>query len=322
VPSSSRLTLRPGVTFHNGVTLDASAVVANLQKLAEAKNAPAAFKGAAVTADDAATVTIRTPGPLPYLIGLVTLGPALWPVDPRAQTLTARLRGPSFDRPLGTDQLGRDLLARILHGGRLSLGVSLVVTVISAVIGIALGGIAASRGGLVDLVLMRLVDVLLAFPFLLLALVVAGLSGGGINGMVLALGLFGWGTYARIARVETARVRAMPFVEAARAIGLPPRTFVRHVLPNAMPALLVLAVARYGQTILTIAGLSFLGVGIQPPTPEWGSVLNEGLPFLERAPHVLLAPALAVTLACLIVSLAAEGWRRILDPTSRLGASS
>jgi peptide/nickel transport system permease protein len=262
-------------------------------------------------------------GLLVLVVGLVTLGPALWPVDPRAQTLTARLREPSFDRPLGTDQLGRDLLARILHGGRLSLGVSLVVTAISAVIGVALGGIAASRVGLVDLLLTRLVDIVLAFPFLLLALVVAGLSGGGVNGMILALGLFSWGTYARVARVETARVRAMPFVESARAVGLPPvRTFVRHVLPNAMPALLVLAVARYGQTILTIAGLSFLGVGIQPPTPEWGSMLAEGLPFLERAPHVLLAPALAVTLACLVVSLAAEGWRQILNPTSRLGASS
>jgi peptide/nickel transport system permease protein len=252
----------------------------------------------------------------------VTAGPWLWPLDPRQQTLTARLRPPTPDHPLGMDQLGRDLLSRVLYGGRLSLGVSLVVVLVSATIGIALGSVAASRGGLFDQLAMRLVDILLAFPFLILALVVAGLSGGGINGMVLALGLFGWGTYARVARVETARIRALPFVESARVVGASPVwTFVRHVLPNAAPSLLVLAVARYGQTILTIAGLSFLGVGVQPPTPEWGSMLFEGLPFLERAPHVLLVTGVAVTLSCLIVSLAAEGWRRLLDPRSRLGST-
>ncbi|MFN8632959.1 MAG: ABC transporter permease [Chloroflexota bacterium] len=257
---------------------------------------------------------------LVLVVGLVSLGPFVWQVDPRAQVLTTRLRGPTVDRPLGSDQLGRDLFSRVLNGGRLSLGVSLVVTLVSTVIGIVLGSIAASRGGLVDLFITRIVDILLAFPFLLLALVVAGLSGGGVNGIVLALGLFGWGTYARVARVETARIRAYPFVEAARVVGVNPiRTFLLHILPNAAPALLVLAVARYGQTILTIAGLSFLGVGVQPPTPEWGAMLAEGLPFLERAPHVLLAPGLAVTVSCLIVSLSAEAWRRVLDPTHRTG---
>jgi peptide/nickel transport system permease protein len=257
---------------------------------------------------------------LALVVGLVALGPFVWQVDPRAQILTTRLRGPTIDRPLGSDQLGRDLFSRVLHGGRLSLGVSLMVTLVSAAIGITLGSIAASRGGLVDLFITRMIDILLAFPFLILALVVAGLSGGGVNGIVLALGLFGWGTYARVARVETARVRAYPFVEAARVVGVNPvRTFLVHILPNAAPALLVLAVARYGQTILTIAGLSFLGVGVQPPTPEWGAMLAEGLPFLERAPHVLLAPGLAVTISCLVVSLAAEAGRRALDPTHRIG---
>jgi len=257
---------------------------------------------------------------LALVVGLVALGPLVWQTDPRAQILTTRLRGPTVQRPFGSDQLGRDLFSRVLHGGRLSLGVSLAVTLVSAAIGITLGSIAASRGGLADLLITRTVDILLAFPFLLLALVVAGLSGGGVNGIVLALGLFGWGTYARVARVETARVRAYPFVEAARVVGVNPvRAFVVHILPNAAPALLVLAVARYGQTILTIAGLSFLGVGVQPPTPEWGAMLAEGLPFLERAPHVLFAPGLAVTISCQVVSLSAEAWRRVLDPTHRSG---
>ena len=177
---------------------------------------------------------------------------------------------------------------------------------------------AAGAGGLVDLVLMRLVDVLLAFPFLLLALTVAGLSGGGVIGIVLAIGLFGWGTYARVCRAETLRVRASPMIEAARAVGASPlRIGVVHVLPNALPALAVLAMVRFAHTILTIAGLSFLGVGVQPPTPEWGAMLNQGVPFLERAPLVVLMPALAVTGACLLLSASAEGLRRAIDPTRR-----
>ena len=250
------------------------------------------------------------------LPGLIAVGgPLIWRHDPLRLEVTARLRGPSPAHPLGTDSLGRDVLARVLGGGRLSLGVSLLVTAITAATGIALGCLAASRGGLIDLGLTRLVDILLGFPFLLLALAVAGLAGGGVAGIVLALGLFGWGTYARLARAETLRIAALPFVDAARSLGARDRrVLARHVLPALAPALLVVAVVRFGQTILTIAGLSFLGVGVQPPTPEWGSLLFESLPFLERAPHVWLAPGLAVTLACLLISVGAELLRQALDP--------
>lgn len=256
--------------------------------------------------------------PLVLVTVLALLGPFVWRVDPNNQELVQRLRGPSLEHPLGTDEFGRDLLSRVLYGGRLSMGVSLIVTALTAAIGITLGSVAAGAGGLVDLVLMRLVDVLLAFPFLLLALTVAGLSGGGVIGIVLALGLFGWGTYARVSRAETLRVRASPMIEAARAVGASPvRIGVVHVLPNALPALAVLAMVRFAHTILTIAGLSFLGVGVQPPTPEWGAMLNQGVPFLERAPLVVLMPALAVTGACLLLSASAEGLRRAIDPTRR-----
>lgn len=252
------------------------------------------------------------------LTALVTLGPLVWAVDPRAQDLPARLQGPTLAHPLGTDQLGRDLLARILHGGRLSLGLGLLVTAINATIGLAVGGLAASRGGLLDRLLTRLTDILLALPTFLLGLTVAGLAGGGIVGVVLALSLFGWGSSANAARSETLRVRALPFVEAARALGTGPwRVFVRHVLPSAAPALIVLAVIRFGQALFTVAGLSFLGVGVRPPVPEWGAMLSEAVPFIERAPHLVLAPGFSVTLSFLLVTLAADSLRRALDPTHR-----
>lgn len=249
---------------------------------------------------------------LPVLV--VAAGPAWWRADPVSQDLLARLQAPSLAHPLGTDQLGRDLLARILHGGRLSLGLSLAVTAITAVVGVALGSLAASCcGGAVDVLLMRLVDILLAFPFLLVALTISGLSGGGIGGIFVALALFGWVTHARVARAETLRVRALLFVEAARSLGAAPRrVYLGHVLPSMAPPLLVVSVVRFGQTILAIAGLSFLGVGVQPPTPEWGALLSEGLPYMERAPHVLLVPGLAVSLSCLVLTLGAEGLRRSL----------
>jgi len=248
---------------------------------------------------------------------VVLVGPLVWTPDPVRQNVTARLQAPSPARPLGTDQFGRDVLARVLYGGRLSLGIALVVTLVTAAAGVTVGSAAAAFGGPIDAALMRLVDVLLAFPFLLAALAVAGLSGGGFHGVVLALGLLGWGSYARVARAESLRVRALPFVEAARSLGAGElRLVLRHVLPSAAPALIVLAIIRFAQTILAIAGLSFLGVGVQPPTPEWGAMLNEGLPFLERAPHLLLAPGLAVTIACLVVSLAGDALRQVLDPTA------
>lgn len=262
---------------------------------------------------------LRRRGMLRPLLALLAValvfgvGPVAWPVSPVTQDLSMRLQGPSLQRPLGVDQLGRDLLARLLHGGRLSLGISLIVTVITAALGTGLGSLAASRGGGVDLAITRVTEILAGFPFLLLALAVAGLSGGGARGIVLALSLFGWATYARVARAEVMRVQALPFIEAAVALGARPwRVLTRHVLPNAAPPLLVLAIARFSRTIISIAGLSFLGVGVQPPTPEWGAMLSEGRAYIERAPHLMLVPGVAVTLSCLVVSLAGEALRRNL----------
>ena len=247
---------------------------------------------------------------------IVAMGPLFWQADPLAQNLIGRLAGMTPQHPLGTDELGRDMLARILRGGQLSLGVSAAVTAVTAVIGVALGSIAAQRcGGLLDALLMRLIDILLAFPFLLVALAVAGLAGGGVGGIFIALVLFGWVTHALVSRAETVRVSSGLFVEAARACGATPlRVYTRHVLPNALPPLIVISVVRFSQTLLAIAGLSFLGVGVQPPTPEWGALLSEGMPFVERAPLLLLVPGVAVTLSCLVLTLGSEALRRALKP--------
>lgn len=260
--------------------------------------------------------------PLAALLVLVVAGPFLWPLDPAEQDLTARLQTPSLEHPLGTDQLGRDLLSRVLHGGRISLGVSFLAVLLSGAIGTLLGTLSGLTRGILDLVVMRVVDLLVSMPFLLLALAVAGLSGGGLKGIVLALGLFGWTNYARLSRAEAMRLRGTLMVEAAQAVGAgPTRILFRYLLPNLAGPILVLAVVRFSHAVLTIAGLSFLGVGVQPPTPEWGAMLADGVRFLERAPHVLLVPGTAITAACLVVSLSGDALRRYLDPRSRRAAS-
>jgi len=263
----------------------------------------------------------RVPRPIWWLAPvalIVILGPLVWTVDPVEQILTDRLVGPTFDHPLGTDNLGRDLLARVLHGGRITLGLALVATVISSSAGIALGLLAAAVRGPFDRALAVVIDVLNAFPYLLLALTLAGLAGGGVRGLLLALTVPAWVPFARVARSEAMRVRATPAIEAAVALGASPlRVGLRHVLPNAMPPLATLTVLRFSHTFITIAGLSFLGVGIAAPTPEWGAMLRGALPFVERAPHVALAPGAAILLAAVSVSAGAEGVRRLVDPRRR-----
>jgi len=263
-------------------------------------------------------VTWRLAWPALSVLLLVLLGPMLWTLSPTEQVLIDRLQGPSMAHPLGTDQLGRDVLARLLHGGRISLGISVVVTVVSVVVGVAVGSVAALSNRWIDRFLMVIVDVMLAFPFILLALTIAGLSGGGAWALVLAISLASWTTFARVTRGETLRVQSTPMIEAAEAVGSPPWwVYMRHVLPNAIQPILVLAIVRFSHTMLTIAGLSFLGVGVQPPMAEWGAMLRDGMPFIERAPHLVLAPGATVTLAALLVSMTGERTRHALDPRRR-----
>lgn len=256
-------------------------------------------------------------------IVIVTLcAPWLAHHDPNQQVLTARLHPPSARYPLGADHLGRDLLARLLYGGRSSLLLSALAVLLAAGIGVAIGALAGRVGGLFDEVTMRLVDVLMVFPSLVVALVIAALLQPSFGALLLALTITGWTTYARLARALTLDVLARPFIEAAVAAGVPEgRLLLRHVLPNISGPILATSFLRFGHTLLTVAGLSYLGVGVQPPTPDWGAMLAEAQPYMQRAPLLLLAPALAIFSTALSVTLIGQGLTQHFDPRRRTGGA-
>lgn len=250
---------------------------------------------------------------------LVTLfAPLLAPHDPVAQDVTDRYASPSWNHPLGTDQLGRDVLSRLLFGGRISLLSSLVIGAVILLIGVTVGAIAGFVGRWVDDLLMRVVDVLLAFPSFLLALAVVGILGPGLTNLALGLVAVWWAQFARISRGLVLAVRERPYVESARALGLPARRVaVRHVLPGVLSSVIVLWTLETGRLLLALSGLSFLGLGVQPPTPEWGAMLNEARGALARAPQLMLYPGALITLAALGFNLLGDGLRDVLDPTVR-----
>jgi ABC-type dipeptide/oligopeptide/nickel transport system permease subunit len=237
-------------------------------------------------------------------------GPWLVPFDPSAQELALRLEGPSRLHWLGLDELGRDILARVISGARVSLLVGLVVVSLSASIGAGLGMIAGYYRGAIDEVISRLMDILLAFPGLLLAIAVVAVLGPSLANVVLALSLIGWVGYARVARSQVLQVRELEYIAAARAIGADtPRILIRHVLPAALPALIVQATLGMGGAILSEAALSFLGLGVQPPTPSWGAMINYGRAHLLDAPHLTVFPGLAIAMVVLGLNLLGDGLR-------------
>jgi peptide/nickel transport system permease protein len=246
---------------------------------------------------------------------LAVAGPALAPDDPLAVT-TDRLRRPgSAGHLLGTDGLGRDLFSRILHGARLSLGSATLAAALVSLIGLVVGTVAGYVGGLVDKVLMRLVDVVLAVPGLVLALAVAGLFDPSLLAVMLALVTVWWAGYARIVRGLVLSLREQAYVESARSVGAGEwRIVARHVLPGVVSSVVVLATLEIGQLLLVISGLSFLGLGSPPPTPEWGAMLNDGRVYFLSDPHVVLVPGIAISLAVLGFNLLGDGIRDVLDP--------
>lgn len=249
---------------------------------------------------------------------LAVVGPLLTPHDPTAQNLDVRLHPPSLAHPLGTDHLGRDVATRLLHGARVTLGIAVLVTAVRLAIGVAVGLAAGYLGGWVDEALMRLVDVLLAFPGIVLALVVAGVLGPSLVNLVLALAVVGWTRYARVVRSSVLEVREREFVTASRLTGAPRRRVLRrHVLPNVAGPVVVLATLDLGGVILATAGLSFLGLGAQPPTPEWGTMLATGRHHLRDASWLVNAPGLAIVIAVLGANLLGDGLRDALDPDDR-----
>ena len=248
------------------------------------------------------------------VVGLAVLaaviGPWLVPYDPSAQELALRLEGPSRLHWLGLDELGRDILARVMSGARISLFVGLVVVSVSASIGAVMGSLAGYYGGIVDEAIGRVMDILLAFPGLLLAIALVAVLGPSLTNVVLALSLIGWVGYARVVRAQVLQAREFEYVAAARAIGAAtPRILIRHVLPAALPALTVQATLGMGGAILSEAALSFLGLGVQSPTPSWGAMLNYGRVHVLDAPHLTVFPGLAIALVVLGLNLLGDSLR-------------
>jgi len=246
--------------------------------------------------------------------------PLLAPHDPTAVDATQRLAPASWAHPLGTDQLGRDTLSRLLFGARWSLGTAALATVIVMAIGIVVGMVAGYYGGHLDAVLMWLVDVLLAFPSLVLYLAIVGTLGPGFENLFLALVSIGWVDYARVVRGLVLSIKERGYVRASRALGArDSRLMVRHILPNVVPPVVVLASLQIGTLILALAALGFFGLGVQPPTPEWGSMINQSRLYLQSTPALMIWPGLAISLSVMGFNLLGDGLRDVLDP--RLGES-
>ncbi len=240
------------------------------------------------------------------------------PHDPGKTNVSLKLKPPSFQYFLGTDQLGRDVLSRMLHGSRISLSVGFVAVAISIFIGILVGAVAGYYGRWVDSVLMRFVDIMLCFPTFFLILTVVALLGPSIFNIMLVIGITSWMGTSRFVRAEFLSLRERDFVQAARALGMEDRRIIfRHILPNGLAPVFVTATLDVATAILVEAGLSFLGFGVQPPAPSWGNILTEGRTYIFDAWWLTLFPGFAILLTVLSFNLLGEGLRDALDPRLR-----
>lgn len=252
------------------------------------------------------------------LVAGAASAPWLAPSSPTVGTLRDRTQPPSREHLLGTDQLGRDILSRILWGARLSLFLGIGATGLALIVGSAAGLVAGYEGGLLESLSMRAVDILLAFPLYLVALIVIAILGPSFTNTVFAVAIATTPTFARLARGETLALRDREYVDAARALGVPrTRILYRHILPNIISPLMVVASLAVGNAILVEASLSFLGLGPSPPTPSWGLMINDGLQVLRSAFWVPLFPGLAITITVLGFNLLGDGIRDALDPRQR-----
>lgn len=255
---------------------------------------------------------------LALVIIAALFAPVLAPYDPARQDLEQDLLTYSRSHPLGTDKLGRDVLSRTIYGSRVSLSVGIATVMLSVAIGLAIGSLSGYAGGWVDQLLMRLVDVLLAFPGILLAIAFTAVLGPGLQHVVIALCLIGWTGYARLVRGEILALRERQFVQAAQALGCKPlRVVIRHLLPNLLPPLLIQATFGLAAAIIAEGSLSFLGLGVEPPTPSWGAMLNEGRQFLLVAPHLTAYPGLAIMITVLGLNLLGDALQDRLEPRRR-----
>lgn len=250
-------------------------------------------------------------------IVVATVAPALSPYSPSTVDVTARLRPPTWEHWLGTDVLGRDVFTRLIYGARISLTTGIVVVLVGAVIGTLVGGIAAYVRGRLEELIMRLTDLVLCFPPIILAMAIAAALGIGTTNTIIAMLVVWWPKFARLARSLVLVQRSQEYVEAAVVMGLSPaRILMRHIMPNSVGPLIVLVTLDVGNAIITFAGLSFLGLGVIPPTPEWGSMVSEGRELIEQW-WVAAFPGLAILTVVLGFNFLGDGIRDWLDPRSR-----
>ncbi len=249
------------------------------------------------------------------LVVLGIVGPWITPYDPLAQNLARSLEGPSFDHWFGTDSFGRDILSRVLYGARISLLVGVASQTIAFSLGVVLGIVSGYYGGRIEILVMRLADVTLAFPTLLLLIAITAAFQPGLTVVFVAIGLVGWAGMARLVRSQALVVRELDFVQAARALGMGDlRLLSRHVLPNCLAPAVIAVTLGMASAILLEAALSFIGLGAQPPIPSWGSMISDGRDFLRTAPWISIFPGLAIGLVVLGFNLFGDGLRDAMDP--------
>ncbi len=254
---------------------------------------------------------------LAFLI-IATIGPYISPYDPYKINFEEMLQPPSFKHPFGTDEYGRDIFSRVLHGARISLTVGIITLSISVPLGVFLGLISGYYGGVVDEIIMRITDIFLAFPGLILAMALSAAMGSGIVTVMIALSLVWWPYYVRLARGQVLSIKESLFIEAAKALGLNDFwIMVRHILPNIISPIIVLATMDMGGVILTAAALSFIGLGAKPPTPEWGRLVADGQPYFPEYWWYVFFPGIIIFLTVLGFNLLGDGIRDALDPKIR-----
>ena len=253
-----------------------------------------------------------------FLILVAILGPYFTVHDPVRVNFSTRLLPPSAEFWLGTDHNGRDIFTRLIHGMRITLFVGFSSVLVGALIGVPLGIVSGFYGGAIDSVIMRVIDVLLAFPGILLAIALVSVLGGSISNVIIAVAVFSIPTFARVVRGSTLTIRKLEYIDAVRALGASDlRIIVKHVLPNILSPIIVQSTLRIAIAILVASSLSFLGLGAQPPSPEWGRMLSDGRNYMFDHPHVAFFPGLAIAIVVLAFNLFGDGLRDALDPKTK-----
>lgn len=242
------------------------------------------------------------------ILAILILGPVIWSLDPAKQNILQRLHGPSAEHWMGTDNLGRDLFARLVEGGRFTVTIAAISVAISVTVGVLIGVLAGRIGGWFEEISMRAVDLLIAVPDTVIAIFLVAVFGPGYVTLIIALTIVGWTPYARLARGLALQINAMDYIRAAEVLGMTRRFVIfRHFIPNLIRPISAVTFLRFGHKLITVGGLSYLGLGVQPPDPDWGLMLAAAQPYLDRAPMLMIAPGLAIFITALSVTWIGHG---------------